>query len=108
MRGRALGVLVIAIAAAIGPSARADDTSMAKRDVVVAEDFRVRVTAALALGRSRDVTVRPLLERALSDANAAVRTAAAAALGVLGDVGAVAALQRQLAAVREAGPVLLF
>lgn len=97
-RARALGVLAIAWAVFSAPTVSADDTSNAKRDVTNAADFRVRMTAALALGKSRDTTARPALEQALSDSNPAVRTAAAAALGVLGDINAIAALQRQLAA----------
>lgn len=97
-RARTLGVVAIALATLFAPMASAEDTTNAKRDVVSAEDFRVRVTAALALGKSRDTTARAPLERALADTNVAVRTAAAAALGVLGDIAALPALQRQLAA----------
>lgn len=101
-RARAAGLLLIAWAALFAPMANAEDTSNAKRDVVNAADFRVRMTAALALGKSRDVTARPVLEQALADSNPAVRTAAAAALNVLGDINAIAALQRQLGS--EAAP----
>jgi len=52
------------------------------------------MASALALGRSHDPQARPLLEQALSDTNAAVRTAAAAGLGALGDGDAVPALER--------------
>jgi len=56
-------------------------------------DFRVRVQAALELGKSENFVVRVPLEHALDDENAAVRAAAAAALKALGDKRAVAALK---------------
>jgi hypothetical protein len=57
-------------------------------------DFRVRVRAALELGKTEDHSVRPPLEKALRDRNPAVRAAAAAALNVLGDPRAIPALRR--------------
>jgi hypothetical protein len=48
-------------------------------------DFRVRVQAALELGRSGDSRALSPLVGALDDQNASVRAAAAAALGKLGD-----------------------
>lgn len=72
----------------------AQDLSTQRRELSTSTDYRVRVAAALALGRSHDPQVRPQLEQALSDPNAAVRTAAAAALGALGDDAAIAALDR--------------
>ena len=48
-------------------------------------DFRVRVQAALELGRSGDSRALEPLVGALDDRNASVRAAAAAALGKLGD-----------------------
>ncbi|MBX3126782.1 MAG: HEAT repeat domain-containing protein [Polyangiaceae bacterium] len=59
------------------------------------EDFRVRVQAALELGKSKDDAARLPLERALADGNAAVRAACAAALKVLGDKRSIAALQKR-------------
>jgi hypothetical protein len=58
-----------------------------------ASDFRVRVSAALQLGKSLSGDAAPPLEAALDDSNASVRAAAAAALKNLGDQGAVAALK---------------
>lgn len=58
------------------------------------EDFRVRVQAALELGKTKNSTVRAPLEKALDDENAAVRAAAAAALKALGDKRAIPALER--------------
>jgi hypothetical protein len=59
-------------------------------------DFRIRVQAALELGKatSRRDEARAALEVGLEDANAAVRAACAAALRVLGDPSALAALRR--------------
>ncbi|HEX3596064.1 MAG TPA: HEAT repeat domain-containing protein [Polyangiaceae bacterium] len=57
-------------------------------------DFRVRVQAALELGKTRGTSSRIALEGALDDENAAVRAAAAAALKVMRDPTALAALQR--------------
>jgi hypothetical protein len=57
-------------------------------------DFRVRVQAALELGKSRSRSARAALENALDDENAAVRAAAAAALKVFGDDGAIPVLSR--------------
>lgn len=86
----AIAVVVVQV---FGGSAVAQDISASKRELTASTDFRVRVAAALALGRSHDPSVRPLLEQALGDANPAVRTAAAAALGALGDADAVPALE---------------
>ena len=55
-------------------------------------DFRVRVQAALELGKSKLSAARPYLEASLDDDNAAVRAAAAAALKVLADRRALPAL----------------
>lgn len=61
-----------------------------------AKDFRVRVRAALELGRTHEPWARGPLEDALDDRSAAVRAAAAAALRVLGDERAVPALRQHL------------
>jgi hypothetical protein len=58
------------------------------------EDFRVKVQAALELGKSKAAPAREALEGALDDDNAAVRTASAAALKVLGDKKAIPALEK--------------
>jgi HEAT repeat protein len=57
-------------------------------------DFRVRVQAALELGKTHGTPSRLALEDALDDENAAVRAAAAAALKVMRDPAALPALQR--------------
>jgi len=58
------------------------------------EDFRVRVQAALELGKTKSPDARAPLEAALDDDNAAVRTASAAALKIVGDKRSIAALER--------------
>jgi rRNA-processing protein FCF1 len=82
------------VAVASAQPAWAGDLSVAKREISASADFRVRMASALALGRSHDPSVRPLLEQALSDPSVAVRTAAAAGLGALGDPAAIPALER--------------
>src|SRR6188768_1960393 len=58
-----------------------------------APDFRVRVSAALQLGKSLTGDAAQPLEAALDDSNASVRAAAAAALKNLGDQAALPALK---------------
>jgi hypothetical protein len=72
----------------------AQDSQSAGADLAHAGDFRVRVSAALLLGRTRPEGARLMLEHALDDPHAAVRTAAAAALASVGDPAAVPALER--------------
>jgi hypothetical protein len=74
----------------------ADDAS-AFRDLVTGGDFRVRVVAAMLLGKSKAPGARPALEKALGDPHPAVRAAAAAGLGALGDASALPALNAALA-----------
>jgi hypothetical protein len=57
-------------------------------------DFRVRVQAALQLGKTTGAPSRAALEAALDDENAAVRAAAAAGLKVMRDPAAIPALRR--------------
>jgi hypothetical protein len=100
-----LAALFAALLAALTSAPRtavADEDAAALHDLATAGDFRLRVAAALALGKSRGPSVRPALERALGDAHPAVRSAAAAALGSLGDVAALGALRAALA--QEATP----
>lgn len=59
-------------------------------------DFRVRVQAALRLGRLGGESARSDLEAGLHDAHPAVRAACAVALGTLGEAGAVPALERAM------------
>jgi HEAT repeat protein len=87
------------ICAVLGTNVRispAQDAQSAAADLAHAGDFRVRVSAALLLGKSRPEGARLMLEHALDDTHPAVRTAAAAALGVVGDPQAAASLERHL------------
>jgi len=76
--------------------APAQDVQAARREITKADDFRVRLGAALLIGRTKPPDGRALLEKALSDPHPAVRAAAAAALGSYGDAGAVPALEAHL------------
>ena len=78
---------------AASASIAADDI----KNLASASDFRIRVAAALTLGKSKEPGARAALEKALHDANPAVRVAAAAALGALGDAAALPALKAALA-----------
>ena len=93
-RGLALGLSLLATFAHDAP---AQDPIAAARDLETSDDFRVRVSAALTLGRSHAPGARTALEHALNDAHPAVRTAAAAGLAALGDRDALVALRLHLA-----------
>src|SRR5262245_59638635 len=93
----ALGAIVFSTIVCGTGVSTAEDTSNLKTDLLMSPDFRVRVGAALALGRTRPPDARFVLERALDDAHPAVRAAAAAALAQVDDDGAVPTLQKHLA-----------
>jgi len=80
----------------ISPAQDAQDVRSARREILKADDFRVRLAAALIIGRTKPPDGLQLLEKALSDPHPAVRAAAAAALGSYGDPAAVPALQQHL------------
>jgi hypothetical protein len=78
--------------------ARADEVTKAAEDLRSGSDFRLRVSAALALGKSKSPLARgPLEEQLAKDDQEAVRAAAAAGLGALGEPAAVPALERAAA-----------
>ena len=91
-----LGIVAVLLLGA-APSSVAQDDSGAFRDLAIGSDFRLRVAAALSLGKSRSAGARPALEKALGDPNPAVRAAAAAALGAVGDPASIPALRSALA-----------
>ena len=95
-RALAIGLLAF-VGATVSSPARADDDAVALRNLATSSDYRVRVLAALALGKSRSAAARPALEKALADVSPAVRVAVGAALGSLGDPRAVRALRAALA-----------
>jgi hypothetical protein len=84
-------VLVLAIAP---PTFAAQSVETLRKDLATSTDFRVRVSAALALGKKKDVGSLDVISKALSDETAAVRSAAATALGAIGDKRALPALDR--------------
>jgi HEAT repeat protein len=65
-------------------------------DDLKASDYRVRMSAALVLGRSTDPSAKRELERVLADAHPSVRAAAAASLGKVGDAVSAKALRARL------------
>ena len=94
---RALCSAMVVGALSVSCWAHAQDAAGALRDLGESPDFRVRVSAALFLGRARPAGARQVLERALGDGHPAVRVAVASALGTLGDSAAAPALSRRLA-----------
>jgi hypothetical protein len=89
---------VLALTAPVG-LAVADEESVL-RSLTGSTDFRVRVNAALALGRMGSEApdgTREALEQALADAHPAVRVAAATGLATLKDSAAIPALEHRLA-----------
>jgi hypothetical protein len=75
-------------------TAFADDIARASEDLRTGADFRLRVSAALALGKSKNALARgPLEQQMRKDDQEAVRAASAAGLGALGDPAAVEALE---------------
>lgn len=87
-------VLALLSVMASTPVSLAEDTGQLRKDVVAAGDFRVRVAAALALGKKKDTSALSALTAALKDENAAVRVAAASALAMIGDGSVIPALER--------------
>ncbi|MEZ4372022.1 MAG: HEAT repeat domain-containing protein [Polyangiaceae bacterium] len=102
---RLLAPLLMILSLSLSALADGDIDRLAER-LHNGTDFRVRVQAALELGKTKNNAARPHLEEALDDGNAAVRAAAAAALKVLGDSDAIPALTKhqkdKSAAVRSA------
>jgi len=90
----AIGLVMLSVSAP--RLALAQDPAGALRDLSQSSDFRVRVSAALYLGRTKPLGAREALEGALGDAHPAVRAAAASALAALGDPLAITALARRL------------
>jgi hypothetical protein len=87
-------VVVLALSLLSGTALAAPPTvrDLAER-LKQGEDFRVRLQAALELGKTADPDALDPLLSGLDDPNASVRTAAAAALEQLGDPDAIPALK---------------
>lgn len=87
------------VAVALGATCTPSSTVSAQdRELTEATDFRVRVQAALRLGRVGGPSSRVELEKGLRDAHPAVRVACAVALGNMGDAASVAPME---AAIRS-------
>jgi hypothetical protein len=87
-RGLLLAVLVLGLLAqarAAVPPGKVDELCKA---LLEDQNYKVRVQAALVLGRLGDTGAVPSLVKALGDPNKTVRAIAAQALGQLGDQGA--------------------
>lgn len=89
--GRVVGILLVIAALTTSGHSTARD-----RELTESPDFRVRVQAALRLGRVGGAASRADLETGLHDAHPAVRVACAVALGTIGDKAAVPALRRAM------------
>lgn len=86
-------VLVATFLVFLSASAAGDnDVSRLMRQLAQEKDFRLRVQAALYLGKSNDGRALASLSKALGDPSAAVRASAAAALKSLGDPAALPTL----------------
>ncbi len=90
-RSTVIGILRVAVVAAT--LAVTSHGGAHDRELSESSDFRVRVQAALRLGRSGP-QARPDLESGLRDAHPAVRVACAVALGNIGDPAALPAIER--------------
>ena len=79
------------------------DSIAMDKELSESPDFRVRVQAALRLGRLGGEGARGDLENGLRDTHPAVRAACAVALGALGDQDATSALERAMRTETFAG-----
>jgi hypothetical protein len=94
-------LLLVAVVAVAPPLFAAQDVETLRKDLATSTDFRVRVAAALALGKKKDVGSLEVISKALTDETAAVRSAAATALGAIGDKRAIGALERAKSAEKD-------
>jgi len=94
VRSIAVGALFASLVITGASRVSGTDPDSAARDLAGDGDFRLKLTAALYLGKARAPQSRPALERALSDAHPSVRNAAAMALATLGDPAAIPALEK--------------
>jgi len=92
MRIRHVLAGVVLLALLLGQTARADKIDELARALVQDPSYKVRVQAALVLGKLADRRAVPALIQALSDENESVRGVAATSLGRIGDKAAANAL----------------
>jgi hypothetical protein len=90
----AVVALVLAVAVAWATPARADKIDDLTRALMQDPSYKVRVQAALILGKINDKRAVPALIQALHDENETVRGVAATSLGRLGDKSAANALMQ--------------
>lgn len=86
----AFAFVLFATTAQVGSSSAQD------KELAESSDFRIRVQAALRLGRAGGQSAREDLEKGLKDSHPAVRVACAAALGSIGDAKSATALDNAL------------
>src|SRR3954468_4183970 len=86
---RALVVALLLLAAAPASADKLDDLT---RALMQDPSYKVRVQAALVLGKLNDKRAVPALIQALKDENESVRGVAATSLGRIGDKGSANAL----------------
>jgi HEAT repeats len=91
---RLVRLLALAVCLLLAGTAMATPIATLINELEHGSDFRVRVEAALELGKTHSEAALHPLEGALDDSNAAVRTAAAAALKVLGNKAAIPSLKQ--------------
>lgn len=93
MQQRKTLLRILRASAFLATLAIASHGGAADKDLSESTDFRVRVQAALRLGRG-GATGRPDLETGLRDSHPAVRVACAVALGNIGDPASLPAIER--------------
>jgi hypothetical protein len=92
MPTRSLGALVVALSLLLAVRASADKVDDLSRSLIQDPSYKVRVQAALSLGKARDARAVHALMQALHDENETVRGVAATSLGRVGDKTAANAL----------------
>jgi HEAT repeat protein len=95
LKGRVVLWWVLRVALVMAPLTTTGHSIAQDRELTESPDFRVRVQAALRLGRAGPAG-RVDLENGLRDAHPAVRVAATAALGSIGDAASIPALERAM------------
>jgi hypothetical protein len=93
-RSIAVGALLATLVVTGSTRVSGTDPDSAARDLAGDGDFRLKLTAALYLGKAHAPQSRPALEKALNDPHPSVRNAVAMALATLGDPAAIPALER--------------
>lgn len=87
------GLLVFVLLSSVASAAEDARVTFLSRQLASTRDPRVRAQTVLLLGQTRSAAATPPLCEALKDVEPVVRTAAAGALGELGDDAAVACLR---------------